>query len=199
VDVFRNVMQSAYQKPSELVTTYPPALEAVVMKALKPNLEERFQTGNQFADALDAVLAQVPEAEKPNLADYVESLIGERVQERVKTGRATRSDLEIAKPLQEASTQMTKSDSAMQAMGAHSLRTPTRSGAPSDNVATMAGTAKQHTGSVNAAAVRGRGPPAWLLAGGGRGRRHAGHPSRRGGARAGCARGENPGPGGAAR
>jgi len=69
--------------PSSVVEGYPPALEAVVMKALALNPGDRWQTAAEFADALDPLLSSAPAEQRPRLGDYVEALVGKKVRERV--------------------------------------------------------------------------------------------------------------------
>jgi serine/threonine-protein kinase len=82
VEIISHVMAGRLPSPSEVVEGYLPALEAVVMKSVAMAPEDRFQSGNEMADALEAVLEQVPAEEKVPLADYVESLVGDAVRER---------------------------------------------------------------------------------------------------------------------
>jgi serine/threonine protein kinase len=45
-------------RPSQVIPTYPEQLEAIVMKALERDLEKRFQTADEFRDALDSYLVE---------------------------------------------------------------------------------------------------------------------------------------------
>jgi serine/threonine-protein kinase len=82
-ELFRRMGDCDIPRPSEVDANFPPALEAVITRALAPVPEERYQTGNDLAVALEAVLAQVPAGDKPDVPAYVDSLIGAAVQERV--------------------------------------------------------------------------------------------------------------------
>jgi serine/threonine-protein kinase len=81
-------------RPSQLVPGYPPALEAVVMRALSKKRDERFETAHEMVRALESA---VPKALDPSfeteLAAYLGSLLADRQNER---RRALRAALEAA-------------------------------------------------------------------------------------------------------
>ena len=52
----RQVSSSAIALPSRFNTCVPPAVDAIVMRALQMERERRYQTAEDFADALDGVL-----------------------------------------------------------------------------------------------------------------------------------------------
>ncbi len=74
--------------PSKLVPDYPPALEAVLLKALAKNPADRYPTANDLLKDLDQVL---PASERANtdqdVAEFVRKLVGDRLEERRNTLR----------------------------------------------------------------------------------------------------------------
>ncbi|MEW5847648.1 MAG: serine/threonine-protein kinase [Myxococcota bacterium] len=80
--VAHRIVMNQLPRPSDVRPGFPPELEDVVMRALSPAPLDRFQTGNDMADALEAALQSSTEAGRTTLAQYVEALIGARVQER---------------------------------------------------------------------------------------------------------------------
>jgi serine/threonine-protein kinase len=77
VQLFGRMLEADFPRPSDLVPGYPPALEAVVMKAISRDAKDRFQTGDDMAAALEALLqAKAPQWNPQTLAPYVESLVG---------------------------------------------------------------------------------------------------------------------------
>ncbi|HET9955901.1 MAG TPA: TonB family protein [Polyangiaceae bacterium] len=85
------------KRPSVIIDGYPAALEAVLMKSLAKNRDERFQSAAEFLEALNDVM---PEAFGPNcdreFADYIRDLLKSRAQER-------RAALRMAEELAEKS------------------------------------------------------------------------------------------------
>ena len=61
-------------RPSSLDTTYPPALEAAVCKALAKNPDDRFQTAAQFRAALRPIIANFPAVEREQIGSLVVQL-----------------------------------------------------------------------------------------------------------------------------
>lgn len=51
--ILRQIVHRDAPRPSALVPKYPPALEAIVMRALSRNIGKRYQSAREFADALD--------------------------------------------------------------------------------------------------------------------------------------------------
>ena len=86
VDIFKTIMDGAFAKPTDLIADFPKSLEAAIMKTLALNPADRFQTGQEMADALDAVVVAAGDEAKENVPDYVESLIGDAVRHRTNTG-----------------------------------------------------------------------------------------------------------------
>ncbi|MBI5497333.1 MAG: serine/threonine protein kinase [Deltaproteobacteria bacterium] len=74
--------------PRTILPDYPAALEAVVMQCLREDPLERFQTGNEMADALDEVYKLAPQGQTIPIDRYVEELVGEQVRARRTTSTA---------------------------------------------------------------------------------------------------------------
>jgi serine/threonine-protein kinase len=68
------VLQADVPAPSSIVATVPPALDAVVLKALNRNADERYQTAAEFADALEQL--PIERATTRAVAAYVEAALG---------------------------------------------------------------------------------------------------------------------------
>lgn len=62
VTLLKNVMDGLMQPPSMTAPNYPPELEAIVMKAIHPKPEERYQSARELHDALVAFTAGGPHA-----------------------------------------------------------------------------------------------------------------------------------------
>jgi len=76
-------------RPSHVVPTYPEKLEAIVMKALERDIERRFQTADEFRDALDTYLVQerilVPAA---GVKGLLRKVLGSKIDQRRQQVRA---------------------------------------------------------------------------------------------------------------
>lgn len=74
------VLEAEVPAPSSMISRIPPALDAVVLKALRRNPDERYQSAAEFADALE----QLPIEPAPTraVAAYVESLLAPELAER---------------------------------------------------------------------------------------------------------------------
>lgn len=96
----RIVSQEEAALPSTLVRHYPKALEAVVLRALKKDRTQRYQTAAEF---LDELVHAVPDAFGPNadafVTSFVQSLMKDRIAER-------RSALRVAEELAERSSRV---------------------------------------------------------------------------------------------
>jgi eukaryotic-like serine/threonine-protein kinase len=106
--------------PSRFVADYPPALEAVVMKAIDKNIEQRFATAEEMRLALEQA---VPAAVAANDA-RVRSYIGELLQDRAAARREA-----IRRTLLRADTQTPSAGSPVfvqSSQSASSLRAVTR-------------------------------------------------------------------------
>ncbi len=69
--------------PSELDPEYPPELEAIVLRALAKDRNERYQTAEEFHEALEKwLVATRTLVTASDVANYLMELIGDRVRER---------------------------------------------------------------------------------------------------------------------
>jgi serine/threonine protein kinase len=69
-------------RPRELVAGYPPQLEAVVMKALAKDKEERFESAHEMCLALGGALTPAPETD---VREFMHRLFGEQMAQRART------------------------------------------------------------------------------------------------------------------
>jgi serine/threonine-protein kinase len=74
------VLAADIPAPSSIVKTVPSALDAVVLKALNRNPDERYQSAAQFADALEQL--PIERATTRAVAAYVEDALGPVLAER---------------------------------------------------------------------------------------------------------------------
>jgi serine/threonine protein kinase len=70
-------------RPSQVIPSYSPPLEAIVMKALERDLEKRFQTADEFRDALETYLVEqrilVPAA---GVKGLLRKVLGPKIDQR---------------------------------------------------------------------------------------------------------------------
>jgi serine/threonine protein kinase len=59
LDVLMQVRKARYDKPSELVKDFNPDVERFIARALRSDLSRRWQTAEQMADRLDAILVKL--------------------------------------------------------------------------------------------------------------------------------------------
>jgi serine/threonine protein kinase len=79
VDCMLRFISNGARPPSEANPRVGRSLDAVLLKALEPTPERRFQTAAEFAQALEAAATFAPRAE---VARYVEAVAGASVQEQ---------------------------------------------------------------------------------------------------------------------
>jgi serine/threonine-protein kinase len=77
--IIASVLRQDVPVPSSIVPTIPAALDAVIMKALAPDPEQRYQTALAMARALDAA---VPRARIADVAEWVDAVAGDVLRER---------------------------------------------------------------------------------------------------------------------
>ncbi len=84
--------------PSEVSEGISPELEGIIMKALEKNREDRYQTGQEFALALDDYLRRDgASSSNADIAEYMRSLFGDKIEEKRQIMElASREDLETA-------------------------------------------------------------------------------------------------------
>lgn len=84
------VMWGKVPRPSQVLPNYPPKLEAIVMKALEHDLTKRFQTADEFRDALDTYLVEerilVPAA---GVKGVLRRVLGPKIDQRRQLIRAS--------------------------------------------------------------------------------------------------------------
>ena len=75
LDVLMQVRKARYEKPSELVKDFNPDVERFIARALRPDLSRRWQTAEQMADRIDAILVKLGQpAGAPQLKKWLETL-----------------------------------------------------------------------------------------------------------------------------
>jgi serine/threonine protein kinase len=84
-------------RPSQVITPYPEKLEGIVMKALERDIEKRYQTAEEFRDALESYLVEerilVPAA---GVKGLLKRVLGARIDQRRQQIRAAIKSLEGA-------------------------------------------------------------------------------------------------------
>jgi eukaryotic-like serine/threonine-protein kinase len=65
LDVLMQVRKARYDKPSELVKDFNPEVERFIARALRSDRSKRFQTAEQMADRLDAIMVKLGQASGP--------------------------------------------------------------------------------------------------------------------------------------
>jgi serine/threonine-protein kinase len=86
-EVLRNLLQQPVPKLTEIADVFPPALDGILHRALARNVEERYGTAAEFAEALEAAGATIGVASTRAVADYIRKLAGSKVaqiQEQVR-------------------------------------------------------------------------------------------------------------------
>ena len=83
LETLEKVQSCIVPLPSSVVSGYPPALEAVVMRALAQRREDRFQTAREFSRALNESLMKQGLLVGPeDVGDYLKKLFADRVKKR---------------------------------------------------------------------------------------------------------------------
>jgi eukaryotic-like serine/threonine-protein kinase len=79
VEVVLKVREADFPRPSEIVSGLEPALEAIILRALKKSPDERYQTANHMREDLARYLQQLPAPPGDReLTDFVNRLFPER-------------------------------------------------------------------------------------------------------------------------
>jgi eukaryotic-like serine/threonine-protein kinase len=80
--IARMVTQGKFKKPSERDPRLDPGLDPIVMKALASNKEERYQTAEEFRDAIQVKLSQMnPTINADALAHFMRGLFRDEITE----------------------------------------------------------------------------------------------------------------------
>jgi serine/threonine-protein kinase len=98
------IISKPIERPSLINPDVPPSLDGVVMQALDRNVDKRFQTAREFADALEEAM---PLASHRKVGGWVERLCGHQLSQRAhRVSEIERStyDLDSAKDLQQVLT-----------------------------------------------------------------------------------------------
>ncbi len=83
LQLMQALMQGAYVRPAHCVRGYPSELEAIVMTALAPDPDERFQTAEDLRIALEEWLAHSGAVvTQANVAHSLKARVGERIERR---------------------------------------------------------------------------------------------------------------------
>ncbi len=83
LDTLEKVQACNVPPPSSIIRGYPPALEAVVMRALAKRKQDRFQTAREFSRALQGFLMQVGSFVGPEeVAQFVRHVFVDRIAKR---------------------------------------------------------------------------------------------------------------------
>ena len=80
VSTINAVLSAPAPAPSSLMPEVPPALDAIVQKALQRKPEDRYQTAEQFAEALEQL--RIERVTPRGVAAYVESVLGPALEQR---------------------------------------------------------------------------------------------------------------------
>jgi serine/threonine-protein kinase len=85
--------------PSAIIPGYPPELEAVVLKALAKDPNDRWPTANDMLSALERAMPQSLDGSfEVQVADYMNDLLGDRVRERRMQLRVAQEQADRARP-----------------------------------------------------------------------------------------------------
>ncbi|HVY37127.1 MAG TPA: serine/threonine-protein kinase [Polyangia bacterium] len=77
LDVIMQVRKARYEKPSAFVRDFNPDVERFIARALRANLNTRWQTAQQMADRIDAILIKLGQPTGPTaLKRWLETLSG---------------------------------------------------------------------------------------------------------------------------
>ena len=79
-DAMREIVIGKVMAPREIDPNYPPALEAIVLKALARDRLARFQSARELLSALNGFIREAKiELSQPRLSGYVENLFGDDI------------------------------------------------------------------------------------------------------------------------
>jgi len=87
------------RSPSAIIPGYPPELEAVVLKALAKDPNDRWPTANDMLSGLERSMPQSLDGSfEVQVADYMNELLGDRVRERRMQLRVAQEQADRARP-----------------------------------------------------------------------------------------------------
>lgn len=82
-ETMSRVLAGDLKKPSELSASFPPALEAIILKATAPAPQDRFQSGLDLANAIETFVAsQKLNLSQPAQAVRLDKILGSLISER---------------------------------------------------------------------------------------------------------------------
>ena len=85
--------------PTSIIPGYPPELEAVVLKSLAKDPNDRWPTANDMLSALERAMPQSLDGSfEVQVADYMNELLGDRVRERRMQLRVAQEQADRARP-----------------------------------------------------------------------------------------------------
>jgi serine/threonine-protein kinase len=88
VDTLRLVLAGRVPRPSSIDPSYPPKLEAIVMRALERELSDRYQTADELRRDLEGYLKEERiVVARSGLAGLLKRVMGERIEQRRKAVR----------------------------------------------------------------------------------------------------------------
>lgn len=83
LETVERVQACVVPPPSSMCSDYPVELESIVMRALRKNRDERYQTARDFSRALQQYLMQAGQFVGPEeISAYVQNLFGDRIRQR---------------------------------------------------------------------------------------------------------------------
>lgn len=94
-DIAALLLQQVKQPPQPItyyIPSFPPSLEAVILKSLEKQPPRRYQSAAQFSEALDAALVNTPAQNLPDVAGSTPPMVSSSTGERVRTLRVMLAD-----------------------------------------------------------------------------------------------------------
>jgi serine/threonine-protein kinase len=79
-EVYRKLVESPIPRLSSVLADVPPALDEVVARALARSPFDRYESGAEFADALEQAAAPIGIASQRTVAQFVQQLVGEQLE-----------------------------------------------------------------------------------------------------------------------
>ncbi len=102
-ETLKLICDREYPKPSEVRPGYPPALEAIVMKALAKNADDRYQSARQMQNALEVFIREERVAVSSTaLEKFMRSLFEDKLlsqEDEIVQGRSAVTELERVESL----------------------------------------------------------------------------------------------------
>jgi serine/threonine protein kinase len=96
VDTLRDIARGIYERPQDVLASYPVALAAIVEKALSLDPANRFPSAREFQLALEAWLNDNGQATTLAVASVIDQCLGHRIQSRSEMIRLASSSMRAA-------------------------------------------------------------------------------------------------------